>query len=57
MKGLIASAAAQEHQIALLWQSIEKLSKERPRVDDCVPTDAATRETFEADKLTKLVGK
>lgn len=54
MKGLIDNASSQEHQIALLWQAIEKLQK---RGDDCVPEDAATKETFEADKLTQLVGK
>ena len=26
MKGLIDNASSQEHQIALLWQAIEKLS-------------------------------
>lgn len=54
MKGLIDNASSQEHQIALLWQAIEKLQK---RGDDCVPEDAATKETFEAAKLTQLVGK
>lgn len=54
MKGLIDNASSQEHQIALLWQAIEKLQQ---RGDDCVPEDAATKETFEAAKLTQLVGK
>jgi serine O-acetyltransferase len=54
MKGLIDNASSQEHQIALLWQAIDKLAK---RGDDCVPDDAARKETFEADKLTQLVGK
>lgn len=54
MKGLIDNASSQEHQIALLWQAIEKVQK---RGDDCVPEEAATKETFEADKLTQLVGK
>ena len=31
MKGLIDNAAGQEHQIALLWQAIEKLSAQRER--------------------------
>lgn len=56
MKGLIDNAAGQEHQIALLWQAIEKLSTQR-RGEDCVPADAATKECFEAERLTQLVGK
>jgi serine O-acetyltransferase len=56
MRGLIDNAAAQEHQIALLWQVIEKLAVHR-RDEDCVPLDAQTRESFEKDKLTQLVGK
>jgi serine O-acetyltransferase len=54
MRGLIDNAATQEHQIALLWQAIEKLSEQRP---DCVPSEAARRENFEADKLNQMVGK
>ena len=56
MRGLIDSAAAQEHQIAMLWQAIEKLSGQ-PSAPDCVPQDAARQEQFEADKLNQLVGK
>ena len=56
MKGLIDSASSQDHQIALLWQAIEKLSATR-KEGDCVPDDAATKECFEAEKLTQLVGK
>ena len=56
MRGLIDNAATQEHQIALLWQAIEKLSAQR-RAGDCVPLDAQTTEQFEKDKLTQLVGK
>ncbi len=56
MRGLIDNAASQEHQIALLWQAIEKLSQER-RQSDCVPLDAAKTESFEAAKLSQLVGK
>lgn len=55
MRGLIDSTASQEHQIALLWQAIEKLAEARER--DCVPTDAQRQEAFEADKLNQLVGK
>ena len=56
MKGLIDSAAGQEHQIALLWQAIEKISAARD-AGDCVPDDAARKECFEAEKLNQLVGK
>jgi serine O-acetyltransferase len=56
LHGLINSAGSQEHQIALLWQAIEKLSNNRAATD-CVPGDAALREHFEADKLNELVGK
>ncbi|MDT4860809.1 hypothetical protein FQZ97_953890 [compost metagenome] len=55
MRGLIDSASGQEHQIALLWQAIEKLSS--PQKGDCVPSDAARSECFEAEKLNQLVGK
>ena len=55
MRGLIDSTASQEHQIALLWQAIEKLANTRER--DCVPTEAQRVEHFEADKLNQLVGK
>ena len=54
MKGLIDNASSQEHQIALLWAAIEKLSSQQ---QDCVPVDAARKECFEADKLQQLVGK
>jgi serine O-acetyltransferase len=55
LKGLIDSASGQEHQIALLWQAVELLSKKQQA--DCVPDDAAKLESFEAKKLTELVGK
>ncbi|MGE0097770.1 MAG: serine O-acetyltransferase [Hydrogenophaga sp.] len=55
MRGLIDSTASQEHQIALLWQAIEKLAGARD--GDCVPSDAALKECFEAEKLNQLVGK
>jgi serine O-acetyltransferase len=55
LRGLIDSAATQEHQIALLWQVVEKLACQ---IDpNCVPTDAARQESFAADKLNELVGK
>jgi serine O-acetyltransferase len=56
MRKLIDSAAGQEHQIALLWQAIEKLSAAQV-TPDCVPSEAARQECFEADKLNQLVGK
>lgn len=56
MRGLIDNASSQEHQIALLWQAIEKLS-ECVKKGDCVPDDAALQEQFEAGKLNDLVGK
>jgi serine O-acetyltransferase len=56
MKGLIDNASTQEHQIALLWQAIEKLQDPR-RSEDCVPDEAHKKESFEAEKLTQLVGK
>ncbi len=57
MKGLIDNASSQEHQIALLWQAIEKLSDSGRSHRDCVPDDAARQETFEAEKLNQLMGK
>jgi serine O-acetyltransferase len=57
MKGLIDNAAGHEHQIALLWQAIEKLSvrsRELPS-EDCVPDDAQTTEHFDAERLSRLV--
>ncbi|MBL0088554.1 MAG: serine O-acetyltransferase [Ideonella sp.] len=57
MKGLIDNASGQEHQIALLWQAIEKLSsrsRELP-LGDCVPQDAHTTESFDAAELNRLM--
>jgi len=57
MKGLIDNAAGHEHQIALLWQAIERLSagaRELPG-QDCVPDDACTTERFDAEGLNRLV--
>lgn len=56
LRGLIDNASSQEHQIALLWQAIEKLSAGKPP-SECVPGDAAREEHFEKDKLNQLVGK
>ena len=57
MKGLIDSTAGHEHQIALLWAAVEKLSarsRELPAAD-CVPEDAHTTEQFDAERLNRLV--
>jgi serine O-acetyltransferase len=57
MKGLIDHAAGHEHQIAMLWQAIEKLSsrsRELP-MPECVPQDAALTEGFDAERLNRLV--
>ncbi|MEZ5707271.1 MAG: hypothetical protein R3E56_19745 [Burkholderiaceae bacterium] len=56
MRGLIESASGQDHQIALLWQAIEKLNN-CVKDGDCLPADAARQECFEAEKLNQLVGK
>ena len=53
MRGLIDNAASQEHQIALLWQTIEQLSK--GAASDCVPSDAAKKEHFEAARINQLL--
>jgi serine O-acetyltransferase len=50
MKGLIDHTASHEHQIALLWQAIEKLAPTR-----AVPGDAHTTEQFDAERLNQLV--
>jgi serine O-acetyltransferase len=57
MKGLIDNASGHEHQIALLWQAIEKLSQRSRELPtgDCVPCDAQTTEMFDAERLSQLV--
>ncbi len=55
LRGLIDSAASQEEQITLLWQTIQSLAKQQK--SDCVPTDAATTQRFEAQRMQELVGK
>jgi serine O-acetyltransferase len=57
MKGLIDNAAGHEHQIALLWQAIEKLgsrTRELP-AGECVPQEAQLQESFDAERLSRLV--
>lgn len=56
IRGLIDNASSHEHQIALLWQTVESLSVNR-KDGNCVPSDAALAEHFEADRLNQLVGK
>ena len=57
MKGLIDNASGHEHQIALLWQAIEKLSQRSRELPsgDCVPCDAQTIEVFDGERLSQLV--
>ncbi len=57
MKGLIDHAATQEHQITLLWQAIETLSKQAGTnaPTHCVPPDAQTQDQFDAAALSQLV--
>jgi len=54
MRGLIDSAASQEHQIALLWQAIETLSAQQAG-KDCVPSDATRQEQFEPERINQLL--
>ena len=54
MRGLIDNASSQEHQIALLWKVIEQLSSGQAK-PDCVPTDAARQEHFEAARINQLL--
>jgi len=56
MRGLIDNAAGHEHQIALLWQAVCKLSAASgEKVGDCVPQDAQQAEAFDAAGLNRLV--
>jgi serine O-acetyltransferase len=57
MKGLIDNASGHEHQIAMLWQAIERLSQRSPALpaEACLPQDAQTGEHFDAERLNRLV--
>ncbi len=57
LKGLIDHASGHEHQIALLWQAVEKLAlcAESQAARDCMPQDAQKTECFDADGLNRLV--
>jgi len=58
MRGLIDNAASQEHQIAMLWQALEKMNSNAGHSETIqMPGDAAKRETFEAEKLNQLLDK
>jgi serine O-acetyltransferase len=58
MRGLIDNASSQEHQIAMLWQALEKINANQGKSEGIqMPGDAARQETFEAEKLNQLVGK
>ncbi len=58
MRGLIDNAASQEHQIAMLWQALEKMNSNAGHSETLqMPGDAAKRETFEAEKLNQLLDK
>ena len=57
MRGLIDSASSQEHQIALLWQTVEKLAAQL-KESDCLPDEAAfEEEASEIKRLNDLLGK
>ncbi len=58
LHGLIQEAGSQSHQIALLWQAIEKLAHTQGmdlNAQGCVPPDAQKQENFDAGRLNKLV--
>ena len=54
LRGLIDTASSQDHQIAMLWQALEKLCQQQ-QIN--MPADASRSECFEADRLKQLVGK
>ena len=54
MRGLIDNATSQEHQIALLWKTIEELSVAQSK-SDCIPSDAAKKENFAAARINQLL--
>ena len=54
LRGLIDNAAGQEHQIAMIWKALEQLCAQQQLA---MPGDAATRESFEADKFNQLLDK
>ncbi len=58
MRSLIDGTASQDHQIALLWQAIEKLTADNEVTRrDCVPAEAARMQRFEAERVSRMLGK
>ena len=57
LRGLIDHASGHEHQIAMLWQAVEKLAAcaQSELGRDCMPQDARKTEAFDADQLNRLV--
>jgi serine O-acetyltransferase len=57
LRGLIDHASGHEHQIALLWQAIEKLAlcAESEAARGCMPQDAQKTECFDAEGMNQLV--
>jgi serine O-acetyltransferase len=56
VKGLIDHTSSHEHQIALLWQAIEKLSVQNA-AGPKVPDDAQKQDAGECEKLKEILGK
>jgi serine O-acetyltransferase len=54
LRGLIDNAAGQEHQIAMIWKALEQLCAQQQMP---MPGDAGKSETFEAEKLNRLLDK
>ncbi|MEY2781264.1 MAG: hypothetical protein RL307_968 [Pseudomonadota bacterium] len=57
LRGLSDTTASQEHQIALLWKTIETLSTHVQGAGACVPDEAARKEHYEAERINQLIGK
>ncbi|MEY4284289.1 MAG: hypothetical protein RL111_964 [Pseudomonadota bacterium] len=57
LRGLSDTTASQEHQIALLWKTIETLSARVQGAESCVPDEAARQAHYEAERINQLIGK
>ena len=55
LRGLIDHVAAQDKQIALLWQALEKARTGTALAQDCMPDEAAKNAHLEIEKLNKLI--
>lgn len=57
MKGLIDNAASHEQQIALLWQAVQRLSRQGPSQQECeqLLRDAQSRAHIDVEGLSRLV--